>query len=152
VDKNRSVTLHQQGTYAPEGQFRWMASPTIDRLGNIGIGYSFGGPAHFAGQRFAGRLANDPPGLLTLRETVLVEGEDAEQHVALGGLHADRYRPKRRLHDLGVGDYFKRGVQLLDQDRRVPTAGLSVIAVWPVLQRGATALSSYFSVIFVSSF
>ena len=37
-------------------------SPAMDRQGNIGIGYSFGGTPHFAGQRFAGRLANDPRG------------------------------------------------------------------------------------------
>ena len=55
-----NVALYQQGTYAPEGLFRWMASPAIDRFGNIGIGYSFGGPTHFAGQRFAGRLVERP--------------------------------------------------------------------------------------------
>ena len=32
----------------------------------------------FAGQRFAGRLADDPLGQLTFRETVLVEGEAAQ--------------------------------------------------------------------------
>jgi hypothetical protein len=75
VDKKRNVSLYQQGTYAPEGFYRWMASPAMDKHGNIGIGYSFGGTPHFAGQRFAGRLANDPKGTLTLGETVLVEGE-----------------------------------------------------------------------------
>ena len=74
VGANRKVMLHQQGTYAPDSLFRWMASGAIDRLGNIGFGYSFGGQTHFPGQRFAGRLANDPLGQLTLRETVLVEG------------------------------------------------------------------------------
>ena len=78
VDKRRNVTLYQQGTYAPEGFYRWMASPAMDAKGNIGIGYSFGGTPHFAGQRFAGRLAGDPPGSLTLGETVLVEGEAAQ--------------------------------------------------------------------------
>jgi hypothetical protein len=78
VGRDRSVELHQQGTYAPDGFYRWMASPAIDRFGNIGIGYSFGGTPHYAGQRFAGRLAGDPLGLLTLRETVLVEGEAAQ--------------------------------------------------------------------------
>jgi len=58
--------------------FRWMASPAIDKFGNIGIGYSFGGTPHFAGQRFAGRLPGDPPGVLGLREAVLVEGEAAQ--------------------------------------------------------------------------
>lgn len=78
VDKNRDITLYQQGTYAPEGFYRWMASPAIDKLGNIGIGYSFGGTSNFTGQRFAGRQANDPLAQLTLHETVLVEGEAAQ--------------------------------------------------------------------------
>ena len=51
IDKSRNVSLHQQGTYSPDGFYRWMASPAIDRAGNIGIGYSFGGTPHFAGQR-----------------------------------------------------------------------------------------------------
>ena len=39
---------------------------------------TFGGAANFAGQRFAARLASDPPGTLTFRESVLVEGEAAQ--------------------------------------------------------------------------
>jgi hypothetical protein len=78
IGRGRRVTLHQQGTYAPDGFYRWMASPAIDRFGNIGIGYSFGGPPHFAGQRFAGRQPSDPPGVLTLKETVLVEGQGVQ--------------------------------------------------------------------------
>ena len=78
VEKDRGLKLHQQGTYAPDSAYRWMASPAIDKFGNIGIGYSFGGSPHFAGQRFAGRLSSDPKGQLTLGETVLVEGEAAQ--------------------------------------------------------------------------
>ena len=78
LDPKRNVTLYQQGTFAPDSFYRWMASPAIDGRGNIGIGYSFGGTPHFAGQRFAGRLPSDPKGTLTLRETILVEGEAAQ--------------------------------------------------------------------------
>jgi hypothetical protein len=78
LDQGRNVSLHQQSTYAPDGFYRWMASPAIDRRGNILIGYSFGGTPHFAGQRVAARLAGDPPGLLTFHETVLVEGEASQ--------------------------------------------------------------------------
>ncbi|HMA25870.1 MAG: hypothetical protein ACM37U_09480, partial [Gemmatimonas sp.] len=46
--------------------------------GDIGIGYSFGGTPHFAGQRFAARAAGDPLGVLTSHETTLVEGEAAQ--------------------------------------------------------------------------
>ena len=72
---DRSLRLRQQGTYAPDGFYRWMGSPAIDSQGNIGIGYSFGGTPNFAGQRFAARLAGDPLGVLTLHEAVLAEGQ-----------------------------------------------------------------------------
>jgi hypothetical protein len=78
LDNDRNVRLYQQGTYAPDGNFRWMASAAIDAKGNIGIGYSFGGAGHFAGQRFAGRLSGDKAGVLTLNEIVLAEGEAAQ--------------------------------------------------------------------------
>lgn len=78
LDNNRDPKLFQQGTYAPEGFYRWMASPAMDKNGNIGIGYSFGGTPNFVGQRFAGRMAGDEPGKLTLNERVLVEGQGAQ--------------------------------------------------------------------------
>ena len=79
-DPSRKVSLYQQGTYAPDAFYRWMGSPAMDANGNIGIGYSFGGTPHFAGQRFAGRLASDAPGTLSLGEQVLVNGEAAQQN------------------------------------------------------------------------
>lgn len=78
LDKRRQLELYQQGTYAPDSHYRWMASPALDARGNIGIGYSFGGIPHFVGQRFAGRRDKDPKGVLTLRETILVEGQAAQ--------------------------------------------------------------------------
>jgi hypothetical protein len=109
ITKDRSVSLYQQGTYAPEGSYRWMASPAIDRRGNIGIGYSFGGAPNFAGQRFAARLRNDPLGQLTLRETVLVEGEAAQTNT----LRWEDYTqtamdPSDDCAIWYVGDYFKK--------------------------------------------
>ena len=78
LNKKREPYLYQQGTYAPDGFYRWMGSIAMDRQGNIGIGYSFGGTPHFPGQRFAARLAGDPKGLMTFHETVLVEGEASQ--------------------------------------------------------------------------
>ncbi len=74
LDKKREPQLYQQGTYAPDGFYRWMPSIGIDRKGDIGIGYSFGGDPNFPGQRFAGRLAKDPKGVMTFKETVLAQG------------------------------------------------------------------------------
>jgi hypothetical protein len=78
IGPERNLSLAQQGTYAPDSGFRWMASPAVDRFGNIGIGYSFGAADRFPGQRFAGRRPEDPPGRLELAETVLVEGQAAQ--------------------------------------------------------------------------
>ena len=109
VDKERQVSVYQQGTYAPEGFYRWMASPAMDKHGNIGIGYSFGGTPHFAGQRFAGRLMNDPKGTLTLGEMVLVEGEGAQANT----LRWEDYTqtavdPSDDCTIWYVGDYLKK--------------------------------------------
>ncbi len=78
IDQHRQVSLYQQGTFLSDGAFRWMASGAIDRFGNIGLGYSFGGTTRFPGQRFSGRRPGDPPGQLTLAEAVLAEGEAAQ--------------------------------------------------------------------------
>jgi hypothetical protein len=75
LDKKRDPALYQQGTYAPDGFYRWMPSIAMDKKGGIGVGYSFGGLPNFVGQRFAARQAGDPKGQLTLQETVLAKGE-----------------------------------------------------------------------------
>jgi len=108
VGRNRQVTLRQQGTYAPDGFFRWMASPAIDRMGNIAIGYSFGGTPNFAGQRFAARLANDPLGRLTLRETVLAEGEAAQNVMRWEDYTQTAMDPDDDCTIWYVGDYLKK--------------------------------------------
>jgi hypothetical protein len=109
IDKDRRVSMYQQGTYAPDGFFRWMASPAIDRMGNIGIGYSFGGTPHFAGQRFAGRLAHDPPGVLTLREAVLVDGEAAQNAMRWEDYAQTAIDPSDDCTIWYVGDYLRKG-------------------------------------------
>ena len=110
LDKHRDPYLYQQGTYAPDGFYRWMGSIGIDRKGNIGIGYSFGGAPNFAGQRFAARLAKDPRGQLTLHETVLVQGEAAQTNT----LRWEDYSttamdPSDDCTFWYVGDYLKSG-------------------------------------------
>lgn len=109
LDKNRDVSLYQQGTYAPDGFYRWMASPAIDRFGNIGIGYSFGGAPNFAGQRFAARLAKDPLGQLTLKETVLVEGKAAQRIMRWEDYTQTAIDPSDDCTVWYVGDYLKKG-------------------------------------------
>jgi hypothetical protein len=101
--------LYQQGTYAPDGFFRWMASPAMDRIGSLGIGYSFGGAPNYAGQRFAARLAGDPLGQLTLHETTLAEGAASQ---TTGNRWEDYATMTMDPDDCTfwyVGDYLKAG-------------------------------------------
>ena len=110
LDEERHVKLYQQGTYCPDGAYRWMASPAIDAMGNIGIGYSFGGPSHFPGQRFAGRFSDDPLGILTLREAVLVEGEASQTNTLRWEDYAQTaIDPSDDRTIWYVGDYLKKG-------------------------------------------
>ncbi|MEP6731949.1 MAG: hypothetical protein ABJE10_14980 [bacterium] len=110
VGANRVVSLEQQGTFAPDSFFRWMSSAAVDAKGNIGIGYSFGGSPHFAGQRFAARLASDPKGTLALHEATLVEGEASQTNT----LRWEDYTqtavdPSDNCTIWYVGDYLKVG-------------------------------------------
>ncbi len=110
LDKQRNPYLYQQGTYAPDGFYRWMGSMAMDRQGNIGMGYSFGGAPNFAGQRFAARLNNDPLGKLTFHETVLAEGGAPQTNT----LRWEDYTttaldPSDDCTFWYVGDYLKAG-------------------------------------------
>lgn len=110
LDKQRNPLLYQQGTYAPGGFYRWMPSIAMDKNGDIGVGYSFGGIPNFPGQRFAAREADDPKGLLTLHETVLAEGEAPQKDT----LRWEDYTttamdPSDDCTFWYVGDYLKAG-------------------------------------------
>ncbi|MFZ0700244.1 MAG: hypothetical protein WAN10_01660 [Candidatus Acidiferrales bacterium] len=110
LNANRDPVLYQQGTYAPDAFYRWMPSIAMDKNGDIGVGYSFGGTPNFAGQRFAARLAADPKGLLTFRETVLVDGQASQTNT----LRWEDYSttaidPSDDCTFWYVGDYVKAG-------------------------------------------
>jgi hypothetical protein len=110
LDERRNVVLHQQGTYCPQGGYRWMASPAMDAQGNIGIGYSFGDADHFPGQRFAARLADDPLGILSLREAVMVEGQAAQTNTFRWEDYSQTaVDPSDDRTIWYVGDYLKEG-------------------------------------------
>ncbi|MGA7239423.1 MAG: hypothetical protein WBY44_27320 [Bryobacteraceae bacterium] len=114
IDSKGDPSLYQQSTYAPDEFFRWMGSGAMDRMGDIGIGYSFGGPPNYVGQRFAARLAGDPLGQLTLHETVLATGEGSQMR----GNRWEDYPttamdPSDDCTFWYVGDYFKKDAPAL---------------------------------------
>jgi hypothetical protein len=71
-------TIYQQGTYAPDGLSRWTGSIAMDHTGDIALGYSVSSANSYPSVRYAGRLVNDPLGVLGQSEVSLVEGGGAQ--------------------------------------------------------------------------
>jgi hypothetical protein len=73
------LSVFQQGTYAPDGTWRWMGSIARDKMGDILVGYSKscgdscpGGTPTFPSIFVAGRQVNDSLGLGNLESEVQV--------------------------------------------------------------------------------
>ena len=70
-DPAGSVTLNQQGTFAPDTTYRWMASIAEDRNQDIGIGYSASSSSINPAIRFTGRVPSDAAGTLETEDSLL---------------------------------------------------------------------------------
>jgi subtilisin-like proprotein convertase family protein len=66
-------TLHQEGTYAPDSDHRWMGSIALDGSGHIALGYSVSSGTTIPAIRYATRLRTDPLGTLQAEQS-LIEG------------------------------------------------------------------------------
>jgi hypothetical protein len=67
---NGAVSVFQQGTFAPDTNFRWMGSAAMDKVGNIAVGYSISSGTVRPGIRFAARSPLDPLGTLGSETTI----------------------------------------------------------------------------------
>lgn len=79
-DSGSGWNVHQQGTYAPDGNHRWMGSVAMNSAGDIALGFSVSGTSQFPSIRVTGRLAEDPLGQMTLGEVTLAEGSGYQTH------------------------------------------------------------------------
>jgi hypothetical protein len=79
LDGKRNPVVHQQGTYAPDAAYRWLGSAAIDQAGGIALGFSLSSSSIYPSLRFTGRVATDPPGMMTLPEGKLVDGAGSQQ-------------------------------------------------------------------------
>ncbi len=70
---NGTPTVFQQGTYAPDSNYRWMGSVAMDNTGDIAAGYSVSSSAMNPAIRYAGRVPSDPLNALQT-ETSIIEG------------------------------------------------------------------------------
>ncbi|MEL7061521.1 MAG: hypothetical protein AAGN46_15965 [Acidobacteriota bacterium] len=66
--------LHQEGTWSPDAEHRFMGTIGMDRAGNILLGYALSSTTTSPSVRYTGRLASDPLGVMTEPEQELVAG------------------------------------------------------------------------------
>jgi hypothetical protein len=74
-------TVHQQGTYAPDANHRWMGSIAQDGQGNMALGYSVSSATVYPSIRYAGRLAGDAAGTLPQAEATVIDGGGSQTGV-----------------------------------------------------------------------
>lgn len=67
-------SLADEGTYAPDGDSRWMGSISMDADGNIALAYNVSSNSTFPSLRYTGRLASDPAGTMPQGENVIING------------------------------------------------------------------------------
>ena len=77
-DPGGAPSIHQQSTYAPDADHRWMGSAAMDGAGDLALGFSVSSATTFPSIRYAGRLADDPLGTLPQDEATLMIGSGSQ--------------------------------------------------------------------------
>ncbi|HEX8996664.1 MAG TPA: hypothetical protein VF812_11585 [Ktedonobacterales bacterium] len=71
---NATPTVYQQGTYAPDSNYRWMGSIAQDQSGDMAIGFSVSSSSMNPGISYTGRLVTDALNTMPQGETSLIVG------------------------------------------------------------------------------
>src|SRR4030095_10924624 len=71
-------TIFQQGTYAPDSNYRWMGSIAIDQAGNMGLGFSVSGSTLNPQIHYTGRFARRPGGVTDEGEGTNIKGAGSQ--------------------------------------------------------------------------
>jgi hypothetical protein len=61
----------QQGTFAPDGNYRWMGSIAMDNAGDIALGYSIASSSVYPSINYTGRVPGDQPGTMEAEATIV---------------------------------------------------------------------------------
>jgi hypothetical protein len=56
--------LYQEGTYAPDSNYRWMGSIAMDKVGDVAVGYNVSSSSMSPSIRYTGRLSTDASGTM----------------------------------------------------------------------------------------
>jgi hypothetical protein len=73
-------TVFQQGTYAPDGAYRWMGSVAMDHVGDMAMGFSISSSTTHPGIRYTGRLVGDALGTMGQGEGTVITGNGSQNN------------------------------------------------------------------------
>jgi hypothetical protein len=77
-DASQNLSIFQQGTYAPDSNYRWMGSIAQDQAGDMALGFSVSGPSIHPQIHYTGRLAGDSAGVMTQGEGTIIDGAGSQ--------------------------------------------------------------------------
>ncbi len=83
-DSGSGPSVYQQGTFAPDSNYRWMGSIAQDKQGNIAAGYSVSSSSIDAGISLASRAPTDSLGILGSEQTILTSTNYQSGHSRWG--------------------------------------------------------------------
>jgi hypothetical protein len=63
-DAGSGFSVYQQGTYAPDSNYRWMGSIAMDQAGDIAVGYNVSSSSMSPSIRYTGRQSSDALGTM----------------------------------------------------------------------------------------
>ena len=78
VGAGNTLSVFQQGTYAPDTNYRWMSSLAQDQQGNMALGFSLSSSTLHPEIHFTGRLAGDAAGQMTQGDGTIVNGAGSQ--------------------------------------------------------------------------
>ncbi len=78
VGGGNTLSVFQQGTYAPDSAYRWMGSIAMDQAGDAALGYSISSSTTHPGIRYTGRLPTDPAGQMPQGEGTVFTGNGSQ--------------------------------------------------------------------------
>ena len=77
-DASHNLSIFQQGTYAPDSNYRWMGSIAMDQSGNMALGFSVSSSSLHPEIHYTGRLAGDAAGTMTQGEGTIINGAGSQ--------------------------------------------------------------------------
>jgi len=69
-ENSTTLSVYQQGTFAPDSNYRWMGSIAMDQNQNIMLGYSVSSSSVFPSISYTGRAPTDPLGTMQTEASI----------------------------------------------------------------------------------